>query len=174
MITNPQVGQTLVYNGTNWVNVGDQAGSQGGGAAKRIWSGNVGASTGTSRITPGTARPLITDGTQLWANSITPLSVDSTYVVQSNIMVAGSNNGTFITLAVFRDNVFIGGTLQVVQSSSNSATLSFSITDKPNTTSPVTYQVRVGINSNTWYVNRRNSEITYGGNINTGWVMGEY
>ncbi len=175
IITNPTSGQTLVYDGTNWINVGEQPSSpSGGGAAKRIWSSNIGSSTGTSVITPGTAAPLVTAGTQLWSNTITPLSTDSTYVVQSNIMVSGSNNGTFITLAVFRNNVFIGGTLQVVQSSSNSATLSFSITDKPTTTSPVTYQCRVGINSNTWYVNRRNSEITYGGQINTGWVMWEY
>lgn len=175
-INTPLDGQTLVYDATTgqWTNVGNTGGTNGGGAAKRIWSGNIGPSTGTSVITPSTTVPLVTAGTQLWTNTITPLSTSATYVVQSNIMVAGSNNGTFITLALFRNGVFVGGTLQVVQSSSNSATLSFSITDKPNSTTPVTYQCRVGINSNTWYVNRRNSEITYNGQINTGWVMWEY
>jgi hypothetical protein len=80
-------------------------------------------------------------------------------------------------LALFRTiggvSTYLGGTLQIVASGTNSSTLSVNITDLPNTTSPVTYSVRVGTTSGTWYVNRRSSEITYGG-LNTGWAIWEY
>lgn len=173
VITTPLVGQVLVYNGTSWANLGDVGQSNGGGAAKRIWSNNVAASTGTTIITPGVTAPTSTQGTQLWTLTITPYSTSAVYEIQSSIVVAGTTNNSFVTIALFRNNVYIGGSMQIIQSSNNSATLSFSITDIPNTTSPVTYQVRVGISTGTWYINRRPAEVTYGG-LQTGWVIWEY
>jgi hypothetical protein len=64
-VATPVAGQTLYYNGTQWINIG-QTGAQGGGAAKRIWSANVPAFSGTTTIVPGTAAPAITAGTELW------------------------------------------------------------------------------------------------------------
>lgn len=173
VITTPTIGQAIIYNGTNWVNLGQTGQANGGGAAKRIWSNNIPASSGTTLITPGTAAPLVTAGTQIFTVTITPYSTTASYVIQSNIAIASSLNNANLTLALFRDNTYIGGTLQIVSSGTNSQTLSFSITDAPNTTNPITYQVRVGTTSGTWYVNRRSSEITYGG-YQTGWVMWEY
>lgn len=172
-LTAPVAGQTLYFNGSTWVNLGDTGSNNGGGAAKRIWSNTVPQSTGTTVITPGTTQPTVSQGSPLWSLTITPYSVDAEYVIQSNIVAAGTTNNSYITLALFRDDVYIGGSLQIVQSSNNSATLSFSITDMPSTTSPVTYQVRIGISIGTWYANRRGAEITYGG-LNTGWVIWEY
>lgn len=170
-VTSPVVGQTLTYDGTQWINLGSASGP--GGAAKRIWSGNVTSLSGTTVITPGTTAPLVTAGTQVWTVTVTPLSTTSSYVIQSNIAVAASLNNANLTLALFRNNTYIGGTLQIVASGTNSSTLSFSITDLPATTSPVVYQVRVGTNTGTWYVNRRAAENTYGG-FRTGWVIWEY
>jgi hypothetical protein len=173
LVTTPSIGQTIVYDGTNWINLGQTGGLNGGGAAKRIWSNNIAPSSGTTTITPSTTPPLVTAGTQLWTVTFTPYSTAAAYVIQSNITVASSVNNANLTLALFRDNIYIGGTLQIVSSGTNSQTLSFSITDIPNTTAPITYQVRVGTTSGTWYVNRRSAEITYGG-YQTGWVMWEY
>jgi hypothetical protein len=177
IITTPTAGQTLSYNGTNWVNIGTTGGATGGGAAKRIWSGNIASTSGTTQFTPATAAPAVSQGTQLWSAVIDPWSVNAVYVIQSNVAVAASVNNANLTLALYRTvngvTTFIGGTLQIVSSGTNSSTLSFSITDKPATTLPVTYQIRVGTNTGTWYVNRRTSEITYGG-LQTGWVMWEY
>lgn len=175
-IINPQVGESIFYNGSSWINYGTPGGA-GGGAAKRIWSNNIPASSGTTIITPGTTAPLITQGTELWAQTFVPLSTNVTYVIQTAVTAAGSSNNRFITIACFRTvggvSTFVGGTLHIVQSGNNSATLSFALTDKPNTTQPVTYSVRVGINSGTWFVNRHPGEITYGG-TQTGWVIWEY
>lgn len=176
-IINPQVGESIYYNGSSWINYGTPGGAGGGGAAKRIWSNNISASSGTTIITPGTTAPLNTQGTELWSQTFVPLSTNVTYVIQTAVTAAGSSNNQFITIACFRTvggvSTFVGGTLQIVQSSNNSATLSFALTDKPNTTQPVTYSVRVGINSGTWFVNRRPGEVTYGG-TQTGWVISEY
>lgn len=174
VLSSPTNGQNLYYDGTKWVNFGTIGGPTGGGAGKRIWSANIAAQSGTSIIVPGASPPLITDGTQLWTLTINPWSTDATYVIQTSIACAGTTNNTFITTALFRGSTYVGGTMQIVQSSNNSATLSFSVTDKPNTTGSVTYSVRIGIStSSTWYVNRRSSEITYGG-LQTGLVMWEY
>ena len=111
---------------------------------------------------------------QLWTLTINPWSTDATYVIQTSIACAGSSKNTYITTALFRGSTYLGGTMQIVQSSNNSATLTFSVTDKPNTTGPVTYSVRIGISASPpWYVNRRSTEITYGG-MQTGLVMWEY
>lgn len=176
-VSNPQVGESLYYNGTQWINYGVPGGANGGGAAKRIWSNNIASSSGTTVITPTTTPPSITAGTQLWSMTVNaPYSTLASYVIQTSVTGAGTTN-QFVTIALFRTvggvSTYIGGTLQIVQSSNNSATLSFSITDKPNTLQPVTYSVRVGITTGTWYVNRRNSENTFGG-TQTGWVMWEY
>lgn len=176
-VNNPQLGESLYFNGTNWINYGLPGGVNGGGAAKRIWSNNVAAQSGTTRITPGLTPPLITDGTQVWSVTLTPYSSLASYVVQSNIGMAGSVNNENLILALFRTvagiSTYLGGTIQIVSSGGNSATLSFSITDSPATTNPVTYSVRVGSNTGTWYVNRRSSEVTFSG-TQTGWVMWEY
>jgi hypothetical protein len=170
VITTPVLGETLYYNGSQWINFGSVGG---GGAAKRIWSNNIASATGTTIIAVSTTTPVVTAGTQIWSVTITPYSTQGKYVIQTSIAGAGSTNNAYLTAALFRNSTYIGGALQIVQSSNNSATLSLSITDAPNTTTPVTYQVRVGITTGTWYVNRRVSENTFGG-LNSGWVMWEY
>lgn len=178
-ITTPVLGQSLMYIGGQWVNVGLAPGcdTAGGGAAKRIWSGNIASQQGTTQFTPAAPPPAVSQGTQLWTTTITPWNVAATYVIQSNVSVASNFNNTNLTLALFRTiggvTTYIGGSLQIVSSGTNRQTLSFSITDKPNTTNPVSYQIRVGANQGTWYVNRRVTENTYGG-LQTGWVMWEY
>ena len=172
-LTTPSVGDGMYYDGTQWINFGSDAGVQGGGAAKRIWSNNIPSSSGTTIYTPGTTPPLVTDGTQMWSTTITPLSTTATYVIQTSVASAASQNNGNLSLVLFRDGVYIGGTVQIANSNNNSATLTLNITDKPNTTLPVTYEVRIGISSGVWYVNRRSSEVTYGG-LHNGWVIWEY
>lgn len=169
-ITAPTSGDGLLYNGTQWINFGGAAGS---GAAKRIWSNNVPSSAGTTQIIPSITPPLVTDGTQIWTITITPLSVNSSYVVQTSISAAASNNNANLTMALFRGNTYLGATVQIANSGNNSATLTINITDRPNTTAPITYQVRIGTSTATWYVNRRSNENTYGG-LNNGYTIWEY
>lgn len=173
-ITAPQIGDSIFYNGTQWVNLGNQGDQTNGGSiAKRIWSANIPSASGTTTYTPGTATPLTTDGSLVWSLTVTPQSTQSSYVIQTSLSGAASTNNANISLLLFRNGVYLGGTVQIANSSNNSATLTLNITDRPNTTSPVTYQVRVGVSTGTWYINRRNVENTYGG-LNNGWVIWEY
>lgn len=172
-ILSPQAGEGLYYNGSTWINFGSQGGASGGGAAKRIWSNNIPAQIGTTVIIPGATVPLVTAGTQLWSLTLVPVNNTATYVIQTSVAASGGVNNSVLTLALFRNNIFIGGTTQTVNSSNNSATLTISVTDRPATTGTVVYQVRVGIDRNVWYVNRRIPEVTYGG-LNNGWVVWEY
>jgi len=173
--TTPVAGQTLSFDGTNWVNIGSASGI--GGAAKRIWSGNILAAVGTTKINPGNTPPLITEGAELWNTTVTPWSANATYVIQSSIMLAASKRKANLTLAVFSTvggvDTYLGGTVQIAASGKNSATLSCSLTHAPATTGPVTFSIRVGTTKGTWYVNRKSNGVTYGG-TNTGWVLWEY
>lgn len=171
-ITNPLDGQMITYNGSQWVNIGSTGGTP-GSIVKRVWSGNVSPLFGTTRVTPGTTAPPSTAGTQIWSITITPTTANLAYIVQTSVAASCTVNNSYISLSLYRDNVYLGGTLQVTNSSTNSATLSFAITDNPGVNTPVTYQVRIGSTAGTWYVNRRSSEITYGG-LNTGWTITEY
>jgi len=166
---NSTSGYVEIYSNAQWVDIKDYSTA---GTIKRLWSNNITSQSGTTVIIPGTTAPLVTAGTQLWTQTITPYSTAVTYLIQTSIAVAASLNNSNLTLALFRNNTYIGGTVQIVASGTNSSTLAFTITDLPATTSPVTYQVRVGTNSGTWYVNRRASENTYGG-LKTGWIVWE-
>ena len=174
-ITVPTAGQSLIFNGTEWINLGATSG--GGGAAKRIWSANVPSASGTSRIIPAVNPPLITNGTLVWTQTITPFAVNATYLLQTSLSAATSVNNANTTMALFRTiggvSTFLGAALQITNSSTNSATLSICITDAPNTTSNVVYSLRIGSNTGTWFINRRTSEDTYGG-LKSGWAIWEY
>jgi len=172
-INAPTSGQSLFYNGSQWINYGIPSGGDGGGAAKRIWSNTIPSSLGTTQITPATTPPLVTAGTQLWSTTLTPLSTNSKFVVQTSIAAAASQNGANLTLVLFKNGVYTGGTVQIANSGNNSATLTITITDSATSLDPITYQVRIGTTTGTWYVNRRAAEDTFGG-LNNGWVIWEY
>ena len=87
-------------------------------------------------------------------------------------LIGASNNGQFITVAVFRDSTFIGATMCSVTAGGNVNSTSVLVTDAPATTSSVTYSLRIGTNANTWYINRRSVELTFGG-MNSGWSIQE-
>ena len=168
-ITSLTAGDLLQYNGTAWVNIGSAI----GGLPKRVLSANIAASSGTTQITPGITPPLVTQGTQLWSYTVTPLLVGSKFLVHATVSASASTNNANLTMAAFRDGTYIGATVQIANSGNNSATLCVALVDFPNTTSPVTYQVRIGTSTGTWYANRRSNEVTYGG-LNNGWVLTEY
>jgi len=162
-------GQYLLYNGTAWVPYG----GAGTGGGLRTWGGNVASQTGTSVIAPGTTPPTIAQGTEIASLTLTPLSTSSKFTVQMSISVSASTNNNVHTCAIFRGSTYIGGAIQTFASGGNSNAISITLTDAPATVSPVTYSARYGTSANTWYINRRTSENTYGG-VNSGFEIQEY
>jgi hypothetical protein len=147
-----------------------------GGAQTRTWGGNIASQSGTTTIIPGATPPLITAGTEIWTQTFTPGSTAAMYVIQTAMSVSASTNNNVHTAALFRTiggvSTYIGGAVQTFASGGNSNAVAFIITDIPATSSPVTYSVRYGTSANTWYINRRVAENTYGG-VNSGWVIQE-
>jgi hypothetical protein len=165
----PTAGQYLLFDGSVWVPYG----GAGVGGGLRTWGGNIASQTGTSVITPGVAPPTIAQGTQIATLTLTPLSTSSKFTVQMSLSVSASTNNNVHTCAIFRDSTYIGGAIQTFASGGNSNAISITLTDAPATASPVTYSARYGTSANTWYINRRVSENTYGG-VQSGFEIQEY
>lgn len=140
---------------------------------KNMFAGTLSATSGTSTITPGTTAPLVTAGTELWNLVVTPQTTSSRFTIQCGMTVSGSSNSSTMTAAIFRNSTYIGSAIVRMDAANDVDGLNILINDLPNTTSAVTYSCRVGVTGGTWYVNRRSSEITYGG-TNTGWTITEF
>lgn len=78
-------------------------------------------------------------------------------------------------LTLFRGNTFIG--MSVLASGKQGAdftnTLNINIVDIPATTSPITYSVRVGASTGTWYFGR-GQVATFGNAALSHWSIKEY
>ena len=151
-------------------------------------SGKIPAKAGCTRIPWDNTTPLITEGTELWSDTLTPKSVSNKVVVQTSITVDAYATEK-IVMAVFRDSTCIGST--IIESKLDDddddddddeggvvvLPVQFTIEDSPNTTSQVTYSVRIGrgTSKGAWYVNRtRNSSTLLGGTLeNTAYVIME-
>jgi len=112
-------------------------------------------------------------GTELVSITVTPPSTSTKYCMSFSVPASASTNNNVHTAAFFRGTTYLGAAVQTFSSGGNSATISFCITDSPATTSSITYSIRYGTSANTWYVNRRSTENTYGG-LNSGWLLEEF
>ena len=169
LITSATNGQTLMWNGADWVNVG----GFGSGGTLRTWSGNIASQSGTTTFTIGTTPPTTAGGTEIMTLTLTPPSTSSKYVIEFSVPASASTNNNIHSAILFRGTTYLGAGVQTFTSGGNSATISFIITDAPATTSSITYSIRYGTSANTWYINRRQAENTYGG-LNSGWVVTEF
>lgn len=140
------------------------------------------SSSGTTRIAANTSTPVNTTGTQLWSKEIIPRSIDSVFLIQCGISVDTSSEQV-ICVNLFRDTVYIGGVVTNFRGSGGllsgdrtlgAGSINIQVLDVPLTTSPVTYQMRIGNNTGTWYVNRRSNENTYGGIPSSWYIMEKY
>lgn len=145
----------------------------GGRSGLRLWADKLSSRSGTTIITPGLSAPVDTVGSLLMTQTITPLSASSRFVINFSIPAAASMNNALHSALLFRDGVYLGGAAQTFTASNNSATVSFVIQDSPDTASPITYTIRYGTNTGTWYINRRQAENIFGG-LNSGWQIQEY
>jgi hypothetical protein len=169
-ITTPTVGQTLVYNGTKWVNQTSTS------HLIAIYTGTTAATSGTSTIPADNTTPQSNEGSQIWSKTITPASSASYFEIAQTFMLDSSSSNKNITVAVFRGATCIYATGINVGYSGRPQSLSVFTIDTPNTSSNVTYSMRIGnSSSSTWYVNQAYGNIDYGGTVNkSDWTIKEF
>ncbi len=122
------------------------------------------AATGTTVIPTDTTIPLISEGTQLWSQTVVPNSLSSKFVFDQVSMCDSSTNNRNVSFALFRGSACIYATTMNIATAGRSVQLSAHAVDSPNTLSSITYSMRVGINVSTnWWLNQsRNGAITFG------------
>lgn len=140
-----------------------------------FYTGVTNAMSGTSIVPVDNSAPLITEGTQVWARTITPKHVDSKFVFAQTFMLDSNASNRNITLSLFRGSVCIYATAANVASVGRPISIAINSVDQPNTTAAVTYSVRVGISSSaTWYINQTSSSNAFGGTANkSDWTIKE-
>jgi hypothetical protein len=132
------------------------------------YTGQTGAVSGTSKIPADNTAPLVTEGTQLWSQTVVPATENSKFMINQVFMLGCSTNNRQITVSVFRNSTCIYVTSLNLATGGRTGSLNIHTIDLPNTTEQVVYSLRVGVNANaTWYVNTGSATTyTFGGVAN--------
>ena len=170
-ITVPNV--TSNDNSTNAANTAFVQNAISGINNKLMYAGIVGVTSGTTQIPFGNNAPLITAGTQLWSQSLTPPTTSSSFLISFGGMIDCSSSAQNITVAIFRGSVLIGFITQNITTTNRPDTFSIQVYDAPSVITPVTYSCRIGVgSSSTWYIGRA-ATATMGGVNNSAWSICE-
>ena len=143
-----------------WINVSGVAAAPSGsfGVIQLFW-GPISGVSGTTKISKDDTTPLISEGTEIWSQSITPTvgSPATTVRARTNFTFSSSNSALEIVIAVFRDSTCIGVGVSSTSNNNSGFSVSTSFYD-PNATPGFehTYSCRVGRtgNNGTWYINQ--------------------
>lgn len=134
----------------------------------------VGRMSGTSVLTLDSNLPLITEGTQIASFTTTPLSLSSKFSFSATFMVDSNTSNRNVGVALFRDNLCVYSNITNV-TAGRPVNLNIEAFDTPNTLSPVTYTIRLGVNASaTWYLNQTNTGASNGGTTTTPIRISEY
>ena len=133
-----------------------------------FYSGEINAMSGATIIPSDNTTPSITEGTQVWAQTLTPMSWNSKFKFEQAFLYGSSSSNRNISFALFRNSTCIYAIGSNLVTSGRPLTITVYHVDQPNTTSSVTYSLRVGISSTaTWYLGQAAANtITYGGTAN--------
>jgi len=129
-----------------------------GGAGLGYYYGVIPFKSGTTKFTSQDVAPPITQGTEIWSFTLTPNSATSLFSIMSSMQIDMSRSGP-VVISLYRDNECVGATTRYCSGSNKPGSTSILFTDRPNTTSEITYSARIGkLNvSGTWYINRTRS-----------------
>ena len=135
--------------------------------------GAIAQISGNTIIPFSNATPLVTQGTQIFSATIVPTMLGSDVVIDFSGTVDGSNTNSIITVALFRNNVFIGfcSTSPYSRGNSSPGSLALKVNDVVTSLVPITYSARIGIDTaGTWYLGR-GATVTMGGINNSNWSI---
>lgn len=141
--------ETPTVNGVPVLLVGDVTPSP----VLNVWSANIAPTTGTTLIPYDASAPLITEGTQIWTQTVTPVSNTSRFNVHFDAFVAAGSGTRYTTIALFRGNTCVGVSTQLCATANAPYQLTLREMDSPATTATITYSLRIGNSSNSsWYI----------------------
>lgn len=169
-IVAPKDSQTLIYDVASgqWKNVTIAVPPASSGRLVQIKFGPIPANSGTAIIPIGEAAPLITEGLELWSETITPTNILHRIRISTSLTFTATTSSMEIVWAVFRDNICIGASIDTNANKDSGNTVSFNYYDTPNVITPVTYSLRVGKDKGpgSWYINHHpNFATPLGGNL---------
>jgi hypothetical protein len=141
----------------------------------RRWFGKQSPISGTSTITWNNASPSITDGTQLWSQTLTPIRITSKFEISFFANVDANTANRYVIFSLFRNNTCIAVTTVTISNANRQYFQGFHEIDEPQTASPITYSVRAGIGggTGTWRVNQSGSGNNFNGLLETSWIIRE-
>ena len=138
-------------NGSAWVLIANVSTA----IVKQTIFTNVPTATGTTTFPLSANTPTTASGVQIWSQAITPTSTSSRIQISGTFLTDSGTSSRGMTAALFRGTTCIAVAGTNVTTATRSEPIVFNTEDSPNTTSPVTYTIRFGVQTNaTWYVNR--------------------
>ncbi len=142
---------------------------------QQILTGNIPSASDVTIIPYDNTIPLISEGTEIWSQAITPLSTSSKIEVQFGITVDSSSSNGIIIVALFRGTTCVTARTWGTGSGNGDRPDSVAIdfTDSPATTSSVTYSVRIGTTAGTWYCNSTSGGTDLGGVLVSSYKLSE-
>jgi hypothetical protein len=139
-----------------WINVAAPPGPPSGSElwVQMLWNPIPGLS-GTTSIDIDELLPDITEGTEVWTDTIDLQNSSSTLRVETSVTFTGSTASMELVFAVFRGSTCVGASVVSNPNKDTGAHAAMIVYDSPATTGNITYSVRVGKNGGpgTWYVN---------------------
>lgn len=118
-----------------------------------IYSDYIPPRSGTTLIPYDKTVPLVTEGSQIWTQTVTPASITSRFIIRFDGFISSGSGTRYVTAAIFADNVCIGVSTQLASVANAPFQLVACAVTAPESTAPVTYSIRMG-NSSTaaWYI----------------------
>jgi hypothetical protein len=120
--------------------------------------------------------PLVTAGTQLWTQTVTPASTASKFIISQTFNLDSGTANRSITAAVFRGSTCVAATSINIATSGRAQALAVMAVDAPATVAATVYSLRMGVSTAaTWYLNQGAvGAVTYGGTVNhSDWTITE-
>lgn len=151
-----------------WVNIlGVPVPGAGGAIVSQLFWGPIPSVVGTTIIPRDVTLPLITEGTELWSQSMTLNETTSTVRIATNCTTSSSSASIEFIFAVFRDSLCIGTAVNATSNKDSGFAVSFEMYDEPGVDGPVTYSVRVGKSGGggTWSINEVGGVALYAGTM---------
>lgn len=165
---------TGVAQGTYVGGIFDTYGRLTTGYKTNSYSGTLTQMSGTTIYAYNNSAPSATGGTQIVSQTITPQVVDSYINIELNTEVDASIQSASVTIAIFRETTLIAVRSGAATAYNGLTTCPIHIKVKDLVTSlnPVTYNIRIGVTSGTWYLGRGKSA-NFGGNNPSWWTISE-
>lgn len=137
---NSDLDRAEIYSGTAWVPFG---------RALQVVIGTIPAVSGTSQIPLDTSVPQSGEGFQIWSQAFTPLSPDSTIIVEYTITVShGTATRTIITSLFSGGTAAISTTAVTTAGANSPMPLSVHHSLQPGSTATINFSARVGASAN--------------------------